>query len=99
MGGQHMISVSAAVRRATGLSGGDRVRVVLTVASAPRDVDVPADLAAALAAEPRALAFFGSLPNSLQRYHAGNVTAAKTKETRQRRIQHAVALFLDGKQR
>jgi len=32
MGGRHMVSVSAAVRKATGLGGGDPVRVTLTVA-------------------------------------------------------------------
>ena len=32
VGGKHMISVSAAVRKTTGLKGGDPVRVTLTVA-------------------------------------------------------------------
>src|SRR4051794_4085978 len=49
MGGQHMISISAAVRVATGLTGGDPIRVTLTVADTPREVEVPADFAAALA--------------------------------------------------
>src|SRR6516225_57849 len=40
MGGRHMISVSAAVRSATGLKGGDRVRVTLTVADTAREVNV-----------------------------------------------------------
>jgi Bacteriocin-protection, YdeI or OmpD-Associated/Domain of unknown function (DUF1905) len=99
MGGRHMISVSAAVRNATGLAGGDEVTVTLTAATTPREVDVPADFAAALAADERAGAFFGKLSNSVQRYHADNINAAKTPETRQRRIDKAIALFLDGKQR
>ncbi|MGZ4651444.1 MAG: YdeI/OmpD-associated family protein [Kineosporiaceae bacterium] len=99
MGGQHMISVSAAVRAATGLKGGDPVRVTLTVADTPREVDVPADFAAALAADERAGAFFGKLSNSMQRYHVDTINAAKSAETRQRRIEKAVSLFLDGKQR
>src|SRR3954470_1219242 len=49
MGGQHMIGISAAVRAATGLVGGQAIRVTLTVADTPREVDVPADLADALA--------------------------------------------------
>ncbi len=99
MGGRHMISISAAVRGATGLKGGDPVRVTLTVADTPREVHVPADFAAALAADERAGAFFGKLSNSMQRYHVGTINAAKSAGTRQRRIDKAIALFLDGKQR
>jgi hypothetical protein len=99
MGGKHMIGISAAVRAATGLKAGDPIRVVLTVADTPRPVDVPADLAAALAAGEGIAAFFASLSNSLQRYHVDNVNGAKTPETRQRRIEKAVALFREGKQR
>jgi hypothetical protein len=60
MGGRHMISISAAVRSATGLKGGDPIRVTLTVADTAREMDVPADFAAALAADERARAFFES---------------------------------------
>jgi bifunctional DNA-binding transcriptional regulator/antitoxin component of YhaV-PrlF toxin-antitoxin module len=99
MGGKHMIGISAAVRAATGLKAGDPIRVTLTVADSPREVDVPADLAAALAAADGTSAFFEKLSNSLQRYHVDNVNGAKTAETRQRRIEKAVALFREGKQR
>lgn len=99
MAGRPMISISAAVRKATGLRGGDPIRVVLTVADAPREVAVPDDLAAALAADERAGAFFAGLSNSLRRYHVDNVTAAKSADTRQRRVEKAIALFRDGKQR
>jgi hypothetical protein len=99
MGGRHMISISAAVRNATGLKGGDPIRVTLTVADTPREVNVPPDFAAALAADERARAFFGKLSNSMQRYHVDNINAAKSAGTRQRRIDKAIALFLDGKQR
>ena len=99
MGGRHMISISAAVRSATGLKGGDPIRVTLTVADTAREVDVPADFAAALAANERARAFFEKLSNSMQRYHVDNINAAKSADTRQRRIDKAIALFLDGKQR
>jgi hypothetical protein len=99
MGGRYMIGISAAIRSATGLKGGDPIRVTLTVADTPREVDVPADFAAAMAADPGVTAFFGKLSNSLQRYHVDNVNGAKTAETRQRRIEKAVSLFREGKQR
>jgi hypothetical protein len=99
MGGQYMVGVSAAIREATGLRAGDEVRVTLTLADSPRDVDVPADFAAALAADPAAGAFFPTLSNSLQRYHVDTINGAKTAETRQRRIDKAIALFQAGKKR
>ena len=99
MRGQYLISLSAAVRAATGLAGGDPLHVTLTVADSPRTVDVPADFAAALDADGAARGFFDGLSNSLQRYHVDNVNAAKSPDTRQRRIDKAVALFLDGKRR
>ena len=99
MGGKHLISISAAVRKQTGLSGGDPIHVTLKLADSPRDVDVPGDLAAALAADADAGAFFAKLSNSLQRYHVDTINSAKTAETRQRRIEKAIALFREGKKR
>ena len=99
MGGKHMISISAAVRKATGLKGGDPIHVTLTVADTPRTVTIPADFAAALAADEQAGAFFGTLSNSMQRYHIDTISAAKNAETRQRRIDQAIARFRAGKQR
>jgi Bacteriocin-protection, YdeI or OmpD-Associated/Domain of unknown function (DUF1905) len=99
MGGKHLISISAAIRKETGLKGGDPIHVMLTVAKNPREVNVPDDFAAALAADPNARAFFGKLSNSLRRYHVDNINAAKTPETRQRRIDTAITLFREGKQR
>jgi hypothetical protein len=99
MGGTYMIGISAAVRGATGLAAGDAIRVTLSVADTPREVNAPADFVAALAADERASAFFAKLSNSMQRYHVDNINAAKSADTRQRRIDKAVALFLAGKQR
>jgi hypothetical protein len=99
MGGKHMISISAAVRKETGLKGGDPIHVTLTLADTPREVDVPDDFAAALSADPDAGAFFATLSKSLQRYHVDNISEAKTAETRQRRIERAITLFRAGKKR
>jgi hypothetical protein len=99
MGGKHMIGISAAIRKATGLKGGDPIRVTLSLAEGPREVDVPADLAEALAADPAAAAFFAQLSNSLQRYHVDNINGAKAAETRQRRVDKAIALFREGRKR
>jgi hypothetical protein len=99
MGGKHIISVSAAVRAATGLKGGDDVRVKLTVAAEPRTFVVPSDLERAFKSNKQARSFFDTLPNSLQRYHVDNINGAKTDETRRRRVDKAIELFLAGKKR
>jgi len=98
MGGQHLIGLSAAVRAATGLKGGDPIEVRLTVANSPRAVNLPPDFVAALGAA-GTRQFFDALPNSLQRFHVDNIAAAKSPETRQRRIDKAIGLFRQGKQR
>ena len=99
MSGQHLVGVSAAVRAATGLTAGDHIRVTLTLETGPRPVDVPDDFAAALSAAPGAREFFDALSNSLRRFHVDNVNDAKTDQTRARRIDKAVALFLAGTSR
>lgn len=99
MAGNAMIPVSAAVRKDAGLTADDQLDVELVVDTTPRHVENPPDLEAAFAANPAAASFFETLSNSLQRYHVDNITSAKTPETRQRRIEKSIGLFLDGKQR
>ena len=99
MGGKHMISISAAVRKEAGLSGGDPIHVKVTVAKTPREADIPDDFADALSVEPDVLVFFSKLSNSLQLYHVDNINGAKTPEARQRRIEKAISLFREGRQR
>ena len=99
MNGRQMVSVSSAVRQATGLVGGTEVDVTLTVDDSPREAIVPDDLAAALDAAPGTRAFFDGLSNSLRRFHIDNVNGTKSPETRARRVDKAVALFRAGKPR
>ncbi len=81
-----MIAISAAVRKETGPSGGDPIRVTLAIADTTSEVHVPEDFAAALAADAAAEAFFDKLSNSLQRYQIDNINDAKAAGTRQRRV-------------
>lgn len=99
MSGQRMIPVSAAHRAAAGVAAGDVVEVGITADTAPREVVVPKDFAAALAAQPAAGEFFAGLSNSLQRYHIGNIEGAKAADTRARRVDKAIELFLAKKPR
>lgn len=89
VGGRFLIPVSAEVRAASGVAAGDDVDVDVEVDDAPRTVDVPADLAAALDGEPRTR--FDALSYSNQRRHVLAVEGAKTDATRARRIAGVVA--------
>jgi uncharacterized protein YdeI (YjbR/CyaY-like superfamily) len=99
MSGKHMLSISAAARRAHRAEGRGSHPRHPDRRGYPREVTLPADFAAALAADEQASAFFGKLSNSMQRYHVDNITAAKSADTRQRRVDKAIALFRGGKQR
>jgi bacteriocin resistance YdeI/OmpD-like protein/uncharacterized protein DUF1905 len=99
LGGEYMIGVSATNRAGAGVAGGDEVDVDLELDTAPREVSVPDDLAAALAAEPAAQATFDGLSYSNRSWHVLNVEGAKTDATRQRRIAKSVAALKDGKPR
>jgi hypothetical protein len=90
MGGRYMLPLSAENRTAAGLSTGDAADVELELDTAPRVVEVPADLAAALDAEPAARAAFDALNYSNQRRHTLSVEGAKTDATRTRRVAKVV---------
>lgn len=99
MNGENWISVSAENRATAGVSGGDEVDVEIQPDTAPRTVEVPPDLAAALDAEPTARATFDGLSYSNQRWHVLSVESAKSDETRQRRIAKSVEALRQGKVR
>jgi hypothetical protein len=86
MGGQFLISFSSDKRAESGIAGGDEIEVELTLDTASRAVEPPADLAAALDASPGTRAAFDALSPSKQKAHVVSVESAKTDETRQRRI-------------
>lgn len=91
MGGRFMLPVSAEVRERAGVAAGDQVQVDLELDTAPREVAVPADLAAALDAEAAARRRFDGLSYSNQLRLVLSIEQAKTAETRQRRIAKAVS--------
>lgn len=99
MGGVSMVSLSAEHRAGAGVAGGDEVEVDLELDTAPREVTVPDDLAAALDAEPTARATFDGLSYSNKSWHVLQVTGAKTDETRQRRIAKSVETLRQGRPR
>lgn len=90
MGGQSLIPFSAAHRQASGLQGGAAVQVTLELDSAPRTVELPEDLAAALKKAGMQAAYDGSAPSAKKEF-VRQVESAKAVDTRARRIEKIVA--------
>jgi Bacteriocin-protection, YdeI or OmpD-Associated/Domain of unknown function (DUF1905) len=97
MNGTFMFSVSADVRKNAGVGGGDQVDVDIELDTQPREVTVPADLQAALTADPEASRFFDGLSYSHKSAYVLWVESAKKDETRQRRIPEAVRMLREGR--
>jgi uncharacterized protein YdeI (YjbR/CyaY-like superfamily) len=91
MRGQILIGISAANRAASGIAEGEQIEVDVALDSEPRIVAEPADVAKALKGEPKARAAFDRLPFGLKRKHVADIEAAKSPETRERRIAKLVA--------
>ncbi len=97
MGGDFMVGVSAEVRAAAGVAGGDELDVTLELDTAPRELAVPTDFQAALDTDAAAKRFFESLSYSNRRRHVDPINQAKTDETRARRIAKSVSDLHAGK--
>jgi bifunctional DNA-binding transcriptional regulator/antitoxin component of YhaV-PrlF toxin-antitoxin module len=90
-GGQYLIPLSAEHREAAGVAAGDQVDVDVELDTAPRQVEVPDDLAAALDADPALRQRFDGMSYSHQLQHVLAVNGAKAAETRARRVTAVVA--------
>ena len=99
MGGVYMVGVSADVRQAAGVAGGDEVDVDIELDTAPRVVTEPDDFAAALDAAPAARRTFESLSYSNKSWHVLQIEGAKSDEKRQRRIAKSVEALREGRVR
>jgi uncharacterized protein YdeI (YjbR/CyaY-like superfamily) len=87
--GETMLPLSAENRASAGVEAGQEIDVDIEHDDAPRTVEVPADLATALSGAARAA--FDALSVSRRRAIVDPIEAAKTPETRERRIAKAVA--------
>ncbi|WP_066039074.1 YdeI/OmpD-associated family protein [Herbiconiux solani] len=90
-GGQYLIALSAENREGAGVAAGDEIEVDVAVDDQPREVEVPADLAEALAGDSDAASAFAALSYSNKRRIVLSVEGAKTEATRQRRVEKALA--------
>ena len=89
MGGKAFIPFSSDKRAASGIKGGDPITVDVELDTAPRTVELPDDLAAALA-QAGLRERFDALSPSGRKAHVTSVESAKAAETRARRVEAVV---------
>ena len=99
MGGVSMIGFSRAARVEAGVEPGDELDLEIVLDDAPREVEVPPELAAALGDDRGAGAAFDELAYTHRKEFARWVAEAKRPETRERRVADTVRMLHDGQTR
>ena len=99
MGGEFLLGLNREVRQGAGVQASDEVDVTIELDVAPREVEVPEALAAALAADPQASESFERMAFTHRKEYARWVAEAKQEQTRQRRVQQALETIRAGKTR
>ena len=97
--GHHALHVLKQIRKAVAKTIGDTVRVTLSRDVVERKMEAPADLAAQLAANPRAASYFAKLAYTHQREFVRWLEGSKRPETRATRLAETVELLGQGRKR
>jgi hypothetical protein len=90
------LGVHKATREAAGVAVGDEVELEITRDDAPRTLELPPELEAALVAEPALRDRFETLSFTRRRELAGPIAHAKQPATRAARLEQALAALRDG---
>lgn len=98
-GGEQLVGVSKANRAAAGIDVGDTFEATVAVEAGPRTVEVPDDLAAALADQPDLVAALDRLSFGHRREYVLWITEAKRADTRARRVAGTLEGLREGRTR
>jgi hypothetical protein len=90
MGGTYMLGISEEVRNNAHVKGGDTVDVDVELDTKPRDVEVPPELAKALAKDAKVKKYFETLSYSGKYRLVAPIANGKTAETRERNLEKAM---------
>jgi hypothetical protein len=99
MRGEFLFGLSRAAREAASLEIGDTVTFTLELDEAPREVEMPPALEAALAADADARRCFDALAYTHRKEYARWIAEAKREETRERRVIQALEMIRAGRTR
>jgi hypothetical protein len=95
--GVHILGIGKDILAGANAAPGETVHVELAFDDAPRIVEVPTDFEAALKAAPAEKRAFAALSYSHKKEYVDWITGAKKIETRQSRIEKAIAMLKAGK--
>ena len=95
-GGETMLGLTNAFRASAGIAEGDEVEVVIERDDAPREVEVPPALQAALDGDAVARAAYERLSFTHRREYANWIAEAKQEKTRSRRTERALEMLREG---
>ena len=95
-GGETMLGLTNAFRASAGIAEGDEVEVVIERDDAPREVEVPPALQAALEGDAIARAAYERLSFTHRREYANWIAEAKKEDTRDRRAGRAIEMLREG---
>jgi hypothetical protein len=99
MRGEFLFGLSRAAREAASLEIGETVTFTLELDEAPREVELPPALEAALSADPEARRAFDALAFTHRKEYARWIAEAKREETRERRVVQAIEMIRAGRTR
>jgi hypothetical protein len=99
MGGENMIGLARAARAAAGVELGGEYEVTVAADLAAREIEVPDDLAQALAADAQAHQAFAGLAPSHRKEFVRWITEAKRDATRADRVTKTVEMVRAGRTR
>ncbi|WP_305787198.1 YdeI/OmpD-associated family protein [Symbioplanes lichenis] len=99
MGGENLIGLAKAAREQAGVSVGSAYEIEVAADAGERAVDVPEELATALAADAGARAAFDALAFSHRKEFARWVGEAKREATRAQRVARTVEMLHAGEHR
>jgi hypothetical protein len=99
MRGESLIGFSKAARDEAGVEPGEEHDFEIVVDDTPREVEMPADLVAALEGDADARAAFEKLSYTHRKEFARWVQEAKRLQTRERRVAETVRMVREGRTR
>ncbi len=95
-GGVAYLGVTKALRQEAGADIGDEVDVEIELDDAPREVDVPPELATVLGRDLEAAQAFEKLSYTHRKEYARWIAEAKRAETKERRLSKVAEMLRDG---
>jgi hypothetical protein len=99
MGGEFLLGLNREVRTGARVEAGDEVTVTIALDEAPREVEVPEALSAALAGDPVAREKYDGLAFTHRKEFARWIAEARKEETRDRRVTQALEMLHEGRTR